>query len=181
MIQIHAGLVLLSNTKDDQDEKPRPKTKQSSTTTPEPIEREEITISADLMGPFPKSINGNRYCLSLHHSKGPNKGTAKAYFLPSKKHVRKYVKRYNAYIERRFKPEDLPTQFWTDGGGEFLNAEVDDFCGESGLRHKHSCRHSPEQNTYAERLEGVLLTMAESMSLHAQSRVTESRGQAHVV
>ena len=87
--------------------------------------------------------------------------------LPTKERVSHHLGAWHAYIERHFLPEDLPTHFWSNGGGEFMNGEVKSYCSSTGLKHLHACRHTPEHNAFVERLNGIVGVMMESARIGA--------------
>ena len=47
--------------------------------------------------------------------------------------------------------------FWTDGGGEYLNSDMDAFCEEICIKRNITVPYNPVQNAYAERTWGTLL------------------------
>src|SRR5260221_7701578 len=56
----------------------------------------------------------------------------------------------------------------TDGGGEYVNAEIDRLKAETGFEHFVTMAHTPQQNGAAERENGILMSTARAMMKTAQ-------------
>jgi transposase InsO family protein len=56
----------------------------------------------------------------------------------------------------------------SDGGGEYLNHAMSEFCASKGILHQKTTAYSPQQNGIAERLNRTLLDRARAMLLESQ-------------
>lgn len=60
-----------------------------------------------------------------------------------------------------------PKVFHTDGGGEFVNGELETYCKQLGIEFTTTTPHNPNQNAYAERKIGVIKNSAKAMMAQA--------------
>ena len=51
-------------------------------------------------------------------------------------------------------------KFRTDGGGEFISNEFDDFCKGKGINRQLTTAHTPQQNGVAKRRNQTIMEMA---------------------
>ena len=54
-------------------------------------------------------------------------------------------------------------KFRTNGGGEFISNEFDDFCKGKGIKRQLTTAHTPQQNGVAERRNRTIMEMARCM------------------
>ena len=105
-------------------------------------------VHSDLIGPIRiPSINKARYVLTFieHRSQ-----YLKCYFLKSKdvyvvlEHFKEYKIWAENITERKIKI------LRTDGGREYLNAQMEIYLKETGIEHQHTIPYTPQQNGIAE-------------------------------
>ena len=111
-------------------------------------------VHADIAGPFPSSIDGNIYVLNYteHHSRFIH-----SYFLNSKnsRTVLACFKNFQARIRTQCGTEVRIHR--SDGGGEFVSQDFDDYLSEHGIQRQLSVRDTPAQNGIAERSNRTIL------------------------
>ncbi|CAI5482908.1 unnamed protein product [Closterium sp. Yama58-4] len=76
------------------------------------------------------------------------------------------IKKWVALVETE-KDGQLVKRIRSDGGGEYVNNELDGWFKAQGTFHKVSVPHSPQQNGVAERLNRTLVETIRSMLAHA--------------
>ena len=111
-------------------------------------------IASDLAGPFPKGASGEKYAIIFHDSY--SKYIA-VYTIPDKT-KETVLAAFQRFISDHH--ELLPNgvgQFWTDNGGEYLNADMDQFCEEICVKRSYTVPYAPPQNPYAERAWGTVM------------------------
>lgn len=87
------------------------------------------------------------------------------YFLKTKSDVcSKFVEFYHL-IDTQYQKKIQILR--SDDGGEYVNANLQDFTKTHGILHQTSCPHTPEQNGVAERKNRVLLEMTRAMMLES--------------
>ena len=106
-------------------------------------------VHSDIIGPIRvPSINKSRYVLTFieHRSRYP-----KCYFTKAKdaSTILKHFKQYKAWAENI--TERKIKILRTDGGGEYLNADMQAYLKECGIEHQHTVPYTPQQNGIAER------------------------------
>ena len=125
-------------------------------------------IASDLCGPFPAGPDGELYAIIFHDS--ATKHVA-VYTIPNKEKgtvlaaFQRFLSDYSEFL-----PNGVG-EFWTDGGGEYVNSDMDQFCEEICVRRDITVPYQPQQNPYAERTWGDLLrkvrsSLAESNAPH---------------
>ena len=78
------------------------------------------------------------------------------YLLKSKSEAPLRIQEAITQIERQF-PDRKVQQIRSDGGGEFIGANLGEWLKARNIRHQKSCPYTPQQNGVAERRNGVLL------------------------
>ena len=88
-------------------------------------------IYADTIGPItPLSIRGERYIL---HILDDFSSYSEIYMLEEKSEAAAHVERFLRQFFSRHRRH--PAQLRTDGGGEFVNQQVDSYCEHAGIQH----------------------------------------------
>ena len=122
-------------------------------------------IASDLCGPFPKGLDGELYAINFVDTAT---GYTAVYCIPDK------TKETVLSVFQRFLSDHhkyLPNgvgYFWTDGGGEYLNADMDKFCEEICIKRNITVPYNPSQNPYAERTWGTLLRKMRTCTAESQ-------------
>ena len=115
-------------------------------------------IHADLVGPMESSRQGSKYILTLVDDF--SRYTA-VYGLKSKDETFTKFKQFKALVENQL--NEKIKKLRTDGGGEFVNREMENLLAESGIEHQITCAYTPQQNGRAERSNRTLVECARSM------------------
>ena len=114
-------------------------------------------VYADLCGPFPLSIHGQKYMLVIidQYSR-----FSKVFFLNDKtaESVFKFIKYFIEFIERN--TQFLIKKFVTDNGLEFCNQIINDYLFSKGIIHVTTTAYTPQTNGLVERKNRSLLDMA---------------------
>ena len=111
-------------------------------------------IASDVCGPFPTGADGERYAINFHDT--ATKYVA-VYCIPDKT-KETVLATFQRFLSDHH--EHLPNgvgHFWTDGGGEYLNSDMEKFCEEVCIKRNITVPYFPAQNPYAERTWGTLL------------------------
>ena len=123
------------------------------------IKRKKFTafgqrIASDLCGPFPDGIDGEKYAIVFHDSyskyiavytlRDKTKETVLGAF-------QRFLSEHSDYLPNGVR------EFWTDNGGEYINADMDQFCEEICVTRSKTVPYAPPQNPYAERAWGTVL------------------------
>ena len=111
-------------------------------------------IASDLCGPFPQGMDSELYAICFHDS--ATKYIA-VYCIPDKT-KESVLAAFQRFLSDHH--EHLPNgvgHFWTDGGGEYLNSDMERFCEEICVKRNITVPYNPAQNPYAERTWGILL------------------------
>jgi len=107
------------------------------------------TWGIDLIGPFTKSPQGNKYLLTcIDHLTG----WAEAIPIPSKKNIHIWDALTCNIISRY----GLPSVIVSDNGGEFTATAFEDWLRECGIKHVHTSPYHPQTNGKVERFNGSL-------------------------
>jgi Integrase core domain/GAG-pre-integrase domain len=120
----------------------------------------EIT-HADLSGKMPTpSLAGSKYFLLI---KDQATGFRTVYFLHHKSEAADCLQTYKNFVDTRLgiKMKVLKT----DGGGEFINHQLDDFCEINGISHEVSPPYCPQANGRIEREMRTIKNSARCMML----------------
>jgi hypothetical protein len=114
----------------------------------------------DLLGPLrPASLGGSRYaCIFTERSTM----WRSIYFMKSKDETLKALQFYLTDIKPLTGSAPLQT-LKSDNGGEFVNANFQQFCKKNGIKQLFTGAYSPEQNGTAERGNRTVIEMARCM------------------
>ena len=98
------------------------------------------------------SNRGSRYVLTFVDRKSR---LVRVQFLKKKSEVAQKTKNFIAWI--RNQRGEYPKNFHSDGGGEYINGDLQTFCTELGIDWKSTEAYTPEQNGIAERINRSLV------------------------
>jgi len=119
-------------------------------------------VHTDVCGPMPTtSYGGSRYIVTFIDDATR---FAKAYYLKNKSETFGKFLEYKALQEKQT-GRSLKT-LRSDGGGEYINAEMHEYCQAQGIRHETTTADTPQQNGVAERFNRTLLEALRAM-MHA--------------
>ena len=106
-------------------------------------------VALDLVGPFPESPYGNRYCLTiLDHASG----WLECHPISAKTQINVF-----RYISNHFIPtHGVPTTVLTDQGLEFRGRDLQDYFNRLGVTHKRCSPFHPQTNGRLERAHRTL-------------------------
>jgi transposase InsO family protein len=104
------------------------------------------------------SIGGNFYCLVIVD--GYSRFTW-VYFLQDKSNVFETIKLFAILVQNQFEFDIKKVR--SDNGSGFKNAIIDEYCDDKSIKHKFSCKCTPEQNGIVERKNRTLIDMTRSM------------------
>jgi transposase InsO family protein len=111
-------------------------------------------ISSDLCGPFPVGTHGERYAIVFHDSFTKYI----AVYTITDKTKEQVLGAFQRFLADHH--SELPNGvdvLWTDGGGEYVNKDMERFCEEICTHRRYTVPYSSPQNPYAERTWGDLL------------------------
>ena len=109
-------------------------------------------VAFDLIGPFPESPYGNRYCVTaLDHSTA----WLECYPIPSKTQANVFRAIANEWIPRH----GVPRVVITDQGLEFRGKELEDYFATLSVDHRRSTPFHPQSNGRLERAHRTLKTI----------------------
>src|SRR5258705_6190133 len=112
-------------------------------------------VYADLSGPIsPQSIGGALYTLALLDD---CTHFGEIFFLKHKSDAIKYIKTFCKKIFNQ--TGKYPRIFHTDGGGEFVNNEINSYCSNKGITHRTTAAYQHESNGALERYNQTLQHM----------------------
>ena len=123
-------------------------------------------IHSDLCGEFPPSVTfGYKYILSFVDSAT---GWSEIYLLKSK-HSSEVKDCFENFIKKwKHKlPNGVVREWFTDNGGEFTSASIDEFCDEFVVKRGFTVPYCSPQNAQAERLWGILQRCMRIMFAHS--------------
>lgn len=131
----------------------------------------------DVKGPiFTKMDKGRRMVTSLGGSKYllgvTDEYSAKAWMIPMKlkgEATEQFIALHQA-MERETGRQLL--EIHTDGGGEFVNKRMKEYCEKHGIKHTITCRGTPQHDGKSERLFRTICDKARAMLIHASQSVT---------
>jgi hypothetical protein len=116
-------------------------------------------IVADLTGPInPISISGYLYILSIIDVCSRY---VTVYLLKTKSEASHYLIKFANQFQTKFNRNIKILR--TDGGTEFVNNEMNQYCHDHGIVHQQTIRHSSHQNGIAERMFYTLLNAVRAM------------------
>ncbi|UZJ53681.1 hypothetical protein CBS101457_003001 [Exobasidium rhododendri] len=115
-------------------------------------------VHSDVVGPLPPSLKHNRYfCTFVDDATG----FLIAYTMKGKDSTFQSFKQFLPLAERAAaKPLRI---LRSDGGGEYVNAEMQQFLADHGIPHQITIARTPQQNGVAERLNRTLMEMTRAM------------------
>lgn len=118
------------------------------------VSRPWQVISADLVGPFPKSKSGNMFVLAVsdYFSKF-------SLFFPLRRATSFAVTR--KLVDEVFLLYGAPSLLLTDNGKQFVSREFKSACKEFGVKNRYNAAYHPQANP-VERVNRVLKTMLKS-------------------
>lgn len=121
-------------------------------------------IHTDVCGPMSNvTPGGNRYLMTLIDDFSRYTVVC---LLARKSDVANCIKRYVAHVKTRF--GRAPCVIRSDGGGEYVNKELQAFYAVEGIQAQYTTAYSPQQNGVAERKNRTLQEMASCMLLDAK-------------
>jgi hypothetical protein len=109
-------------------------------------------VHSDLMGKCVKSVGGSEYVLTFVDDFSRH---LTIYFLKKKSEVFQKFKEYKAMVENNKSGYKIMA-LQTDGGGEYISKEFDDFLRSNGISRRKTVKYSPQQNGVAERVNLIL-------------------------
>ena len=146
-------------------------------------ERPLATLSADLVGPISVVINGDRTRLpslggSIYALVVQDEYTRYAWvkLLETKSQAKGEIISLLTLLDRQYADKKV-LRFHSDGGTEFVNADISKYLSSTGIRQTTTTRDKPQHNGKVERLNQTLLRMTRSM-LHGASSPTNLWGEA---
>lgn len=104
-------------------------------------------IVSDLCGPFKtQSINGSKYFMTFVDV---CTDFTTVYFLKHKNEATSLIKTYIEFTKTQLARK--PKIFRSDGGGEYINKELEEYLNSEGIIFQRTVPYTPEQNGIAER------------------------------
>lgn len=121
-------------------------------------------IHADLVGPLPPNLKGQRYWVTLVDDSTRHGWSL---FLRTKDEAPQRILNWIRHAERQFgrKVKSLHT----DQGGEFLNSYLQQHLQAMGVRHTYSTARTPQQNGIAEARNKQVQIFARALLTHANA------------
>ncbi len=124
-------------------------------------------LVCDVMGPMKyPTIGGNKYILA---TLDVNSKCVSAYIMKKKSDVTNIlmstIKQLQTQTGKKLK------RLHTDGGGEFVNGELDEFLKQNGTIHTTTTPNTPQHNAIIERMNFTLLSLARSMMYHCGATI----------
>ncbi|GJY34042.1 putative ribonuclease H-like domain-containing protein [Tanacetum coccineum] len=116
-------------------------------------------LHMDLFGPTSvRSINHKTYCLVVTDDFSR---FSWVFFLATKNETSEILKKFITEIENQLDHKVKIIRF--DNGTKFKNREMDEFCGQKGIKREYSVARTPQQNRVAERKNRTLIEAAKTM------------------
>ncbi|GKA00341.1 putative ribonuclease H-like domain-containing protein [Tanacetum coccineum] len=113
----------------------------------------------DLFGPTSvRSINHKTYCLVVTDDFSR---FSWVFFLATKSETSGILKKFITEVENQLNHKVKVIR--SDNGTEFKNREMDEFCGQKGIKREYSVARTPQQNEVAERKNRTLIEAARTM------------------
>ena len=130
----------------------------SATPLPGPGE----ALTADLAGPFPRSLHGERYALIL-----TDRGTRYRWSLPLKKRSAAAAV-FDSFVDTKVRPRGYEVRrVRCDSGGEFIGKGFKAVCARRGIGFEPADARTPSQNSIAESSVRVLEATARCLALES--------------
>ena len=126
-------------------------------------------LSSDICGPFPASIDGYKFLLCIVDGYS---GYLQIIALKTKSSTevleafKEFLVSNKNYLP--FPDSNKPITWHTDNGGEFVSADVDEFCQEFAVHRSFSVPYAPPQNAHAERMWGIILKCMRAIMYRAR-------------
>ena len=120
------------------------------------------TIVSDVKVMSNYSLNGNRYILTFVDRKSR---LLRVYFLKRKSEVASRTKHFVEWVKTQ--REKYPKNIHTDGGGEYVNKDLNEFLEAHGINFEYTEAHSPQQNGIAERINRTIIEGSSAMLIQA--------------
>jgi histone deacetylase 1/2 len=122
-------------------------------------------VTSDLCGPFPvRSMSHNHYFAVVIDTRSR---FCWVFFLNRKSDFADKFMKWHARICTKY--DVVVKWFHTDGGGEFVNADMKQFCEKNGMNFTASSAHNSDQNSIAERKIRALQEIARAMMIEADA------------
>ncbi|GJW80569.1 putative ribonuclease H-like domain-containing protein [Tanacetum coccineum] len=116
-------------------------------------------LHMDLFGPTSvRSINHKTYCLVVTDDFSR---FSWVFFLATKSETSGILKKFITEVENQLNHKVKVIR--SDNGTEFKNREMDEFCGQKGIKREYSVARTPQQNRVAERKNRTLIEAARTM------------------
>ncbi|GJT07635.1 putative ribonuclease H-like domain-containing protein [Tanacetum coccineum] len=116
-------------------------------------------LHMDLFGPTSvRSINHKTYCLVVTDDFSR---FSWVFFLATKSETSGILKKFITEVENQLNHKVKVIR--SDNGTEFKNREMDEFCGQKGIKREYSVARTPQQNGVAERKNRTLIEAARTM------------------
>ncbi|GJY21354.1 putative ribonuclease H-like domain-containing protein [Tanacetum coccineum] len=116
-------------------------------------------LHMDLFGPTSvRSINHKTYCLVVTDDFSR---FSWVFFLATKSETSRILKKFITEVENQLNHKVKVIR--SDNGTEFKNREMDEFCGQKGIKREYSVARTPQQNGVAERKNRTLIEAARTM------------------
>ncbi|GJW20901.1 putative ribonuclease H-like domain-containing protein [Tanacetum coccineum] len=110
-------------------------------------------LHMDLFGPTSvRSINHKTYCLVVTDDFSR---FSWVFFLATKSETSRILKKFITEVENQLNHKVKVIR--SDNGTEFKNREMDEFCGQKGIKREYSVARTPQQNRVAERKNRTLI------------------------
>nr|GEW16020.1 putative ribonuclease H-like domain-containing protein [Tanacetum cinerariifolium] len=116
-------------------------------------------LHMDLFGPiFVRNINHKTYCLVVTDDFSRFNWV---FYLATKSETSEILKKFIAEIENQLNKKVKVIR--SDNGTKFKNREMDEFCGQKGIKREYSVSRTPQQNGVAERKNMTMIEAARTM------------------
>ncbi|GJY20943.1 putative ribonuclease H-like domain-containing protein [Tanacetum coccineum] len=120
---------------------------------------ESQMLDMDLFGPTSvRSINHKTYCLVVTNDFSR---FSWVFFLATKSETSGILKKFITEVENQLNHKVKVIR--SDNGTKFKNREMDEFCGQKGIKREYSVARTPQQNGVAERKNRTLIEAARTM------------------
>ncbi|UZJ57449.1 hypothetical protein CBS101457_006769 [Exobasidium rhododendri] len=116
-------------------------------------------VHTDVVGPLPLSLSKKAYFVTFIDNKT---GYVNLFTMATKNEVNCHFQTYLAQAERS--TGKLLKALRSDGGGEYINQDMEKFLSSKGIERHVTMPRSPQQNGVAERLNRTLMEMVRSMA-----------------
>ena len=89
----------------------------------------------------------------------------RVYFLKKKSEVASKTKHFVEWVKTQ--TEKYPKNIHTDGGGEYVNRDLNEFLEAHGINFEYTEANSPQQNGIAERINRTIIEGSSAMLIQA--------------